>query len=155
MKLLTAGLILALCSPLSAMAEGPETLIGQWEADCDAWGTDATCTVDWSEGLHPDHLEIAYTISPLDGGDAIFAGQGVYRIGETAIDGYWSDSGGAIHPLAASWSGDALTTHWGKAGSAQGRSRYELTETGLRVTDWSLTGEGWQQFMQVDYTRAD
>lgn len=155
MKPIITGSILLAFSALPVMAQGPEALKGHWQAPCDAWGTEATCTLDWSGGLHASHLEIAYTISPTDGSDPIFMGQGVYRIAETAIGGYWSDSGGAIHPLSASWDGSALTTHWGKAGSAQGRSRYELTETGLRVTDWSLTEKGWQQFMQVEYTRAD
>lgn len=131
-------------------------LIGTWTADCDAWGTAARCHVDWSEGLHGEHMTISYTIDTAATDDPIFAGEGVYRMLESGLDGYWSDSGGAVHPLNATWSEDALTTHWGIAGGEQGRSEYRLDAAGtMTVTDWSLTEEGWQQFMQVQYQRQD
>ena len=158
MKIRLASLALALlASPAMAQTgEGPKTLLGTWQADCDAWGTPAVCTLIWSDGLHAAQMGVDYTIAPAAGGDMIFAGEGVYRIGETALDGFWVDSGGAIHPLNAAWKNQSLTTHWGRAGSAQGRSRYALNPDGtLTVTDWSLTDKGWQQFMQVTYQRAD
>ena len=154
MKPIAFGILAALTA-LPAIAQTPKDLIGDWAASCDAWGTDARCTLEWAEGLHPDHLTITYNISSASDGGEIFTGQGVYRISETGLEGYWADSGGAIHPLSASWDGGTLVTHWGRAGHDQGRSRYTLTETGLRVTDWALTETGWQQFMQADYTRAD
>ncbi|MGB3627467.1 MAG: hypothetical protein WA989_16675 [Henriciella sp.] len=153
MKYLIASLVAAIAAPIS-QADTPKDLIGNWQADCDAWGTPALCEVSWSEGLTGDFVEIDYTITSASDGAPIFAGQGVYKIGETDLEGYWSDSGGAVHPLAATWENGTLTTHWGRAGHAQGRSKYELTDTGLRVTDWALTETGWQQFMQVDYSPA-
>lgn len=151
------GVVLA----TSAVAEapdnlaGPEALLGAWTADCDAWGVAAKCRVDWSRGLHSQHMTISYRIDPAAGGASIFSGEGVYRTLENGLDGYWSDSGGAVHPLNAAWSGGALTTHWGVAGSEQGRSEYRLDEAGtMIVTDWSLTEQGWQQFMQVEYQRG-
>ncbi len=162
MKLLAIACVATVTLTPSAMGEVAGTsadasaLIGTWTADCDAWGTEAKCRVDWSSGLHKEQITIAYTIDPAAGGAAIFAGDGVYRKLESGLDGYWSDSGGAIHPLNATWSDSTLTTHWGKAGGEQGRSEYRLDASGtMTVTDWSLTDQGWQQFMQVEYQRQN
>lgn len=157
---LTAAL-LSITAPAHVAAEaaqafsGFEALKGTWISDCDAWGSPAKCKVVWSKGLHKNHLHIDYAIKAAADGSAIFSGAGVYRITSDGLDGYWSDSGGAVHPLRSAWSGDTLTTHWGVAGGAQGRSEYALTEAGaMVVTDWALTESGWRQFMQVEYARA-
>jgi len=134
---------------------GPDALFGEWRGDCDAWGTDAHCELDWESGLHTDQFTVRYAILNANTGDGIFLGAGVYRQAENHIDGYWSDSSDAIHPLSASWDGAALTTHWGTVGSAQGRTVYRLNEDGsLRVIDWALSDEGWRQFMDVVYGRG-
>ena len=155
------GFILTLMISVGAAAQeserppGPEALMGEWRGDCDAWGTAARCELDWGDGLHADHMTVRYAILHGESGEAIFLGDGVYRVGADALDGYWSDSGGAIHPLAATWDGATFTTHWGTAGAAQGRTRYQLLDDGtLQVTDWALREDGWRQFMDVTYQRT-
>ena len=140
-----------------ATPSGPRDLLGSWSADCDAWGTPARCTLVWSEGLHVSQMTVAYRIEAHSDGAAIFAGKGVYRaLADNALDGYWYDAGGATHPLAATWDAGALTTHWGIAGSKQGRTRYRLTDAGrLEVTDWLLGEDAWRQFMGVTYDRDE
>ncbi|MEM7663530.1 MAG: hypothetical protein AAF292_14905 [Pseudomonadota bacterium] len=134
---------------------GVERLLGEWSSECDAWGTPANCRIVWSEGLHAEHLKISYAISNRDNGAAIFSGEGVYRNGGDSLDGFWADSGGAVHPLSASWGENSLTTHWGRAGGEQGRTVYRLGENGgLEVTDWVLRREGWAEFMKVSYVRT-
>ncbi len=139
-----------------AVAAETSDLIGDWSADCDAWGTPARCTLVWSQGLHASQLTVKYKIQSTADGVTIFSGEGVYRTTpENALVGYWHDSGGAIHPLAAEWRDGVLATQWGTAGSVQGRTRYRLTEAGkLEVTDWSLGENEWQRFMQVTYERS-
>ena len=140
-----------------ATPSGPLDLLGSWSADCDAWGTPARCTLVWSEGLHASQMTVDYRIEARSDGAAIFAGKGVYRaLTDNALDGYWYDAGGETHPLAAAWDEAALTTHWGVAGSKQGRTRYRLTADGrLEVTDWLLGEDAWRQFMQVTYDRDE
>ena len=135
----------------------PSALMGEWSAECDAWGATATCTLDWSAGLHADLMTVAYQIRNAETDAMIFQGRGVYDVSDPdRPSGYWSDSGGAIHPLAARWEDDALTTHWGVAGGVLGRTRYALEADGtLQVTDWQLREDGWAQFMSVRYQRAD
>ena len=153
-----AGLALLLGSAAMAQApaSSPSALDGAWSADCDAWGAPASCLLEWRPGLHPDLMTVAYQIRSRETGAMIFEGRGVYDI--SAADrptGYWSDSGGAVHPLAGRWRENALTTHWGAAGGVLGRTRYQLEpDGGLQVTDWRLTETAWVEFMSVRYTRA-
>lgn len=157
MKLIAlAGLAVFAAGLASAQEEtGPQALLGTWEAPCDAWGTPADCRLGWTPGLTDNQLDIRYDIVSRADGEVIFSGKGVYQAATDGLRGYWADSGGAVHPLSAAWNSDTLTTHWGTAGGAQGRSRYHLASPDrLVVTDWALTEEGWQQFMQVEYGRA-
>ncbi len=148
--------LLACGGALAAGGSGPSALTGSWRAECDAWGTPAVCTQDWAPGLHADQTTIHYAIRGAADGATIFEGRGVYRDAAGAIGGYWSDSGGAIHPLSSVWEDGTLVTHWGVAGGEQGRTEYALTPDGtMTVTDWSLTDDGWVRFMTVDYERAD
>lgn|GEM_PF-1616129 len=133
-------------------APGPDALFGEWRGQCDAWGAEMLCELDWALGLHPDHFTVSYAIIDAEEEVDVFRGTGVYRPAGYGFEGYWSDSSGAIHPLRASWDGDALITHWGTAGSAQGRTEYRLANDGsLRVIDWALRDDGWVQFMDVTY----
>ena len=151
------SIIVAASLVTGAASADPFELLGNWSADCDAWGTPARCTLVWSQGLHASQLTVDYRIESRADGAAIFSGKGVYRApAGTALDGYWHDSGGAIHPLAAVWEENTLTTHWGIAGSKQGRTRYRIADDGrLEVTDWSLGESEWRQFMQVTYDRSE
>ena len=159
--IIIAVFLLIAATAVNGDARTPPTghlaLLGSWSADCDAWGTPARCTLVWSQGLHASQLTVDYRIDARADGAAIFSGGGVYRtLAGGALDGYWYDSGGAIHPLAAAWGENTLTTHWGVAGSEQGRTRYRITDDGrLEVTDWSLGESEWRQFMQVTYDRSE
>lgn len=134
---------------------GVERLLGEWSSECDAWGTPANCRILWSEGLHAEQVKISYAISNRENGAAIFSGEGVYRNGGDSLNGFWADSGGAVHPLRASWAENSLTTHWGRAGGEQGRTVYRLDDDNrLEVTDWALRDEGWAEFMKVSYVRT-
>ncbi|MEM6901361.1 MAG: hypothetical protein AAF583_16530 [Pseudomonadota bacterium] len=159
-RLYLASITVMVCSAVVMAEPGtedqePNQLVGDWIADCDAWGVPASCQISWSEGVHDAHLTISYSIANRDTAETIFRGNGVYRLRNDDLDGYWSDSGGAIHPLRASWADAALTTHWGRAGGDQGRTVYQLTDDGrLNVVDWSLQDEGWTEFMSVTYERS-
>jgi hypothetical protein len=143
-------------SETTSAPSGIQQLRGHWSAPCDAWGTPAQCDLIWGAGLHPNHLTVKYTISSENDSSMIFSGQGVYRINELGLDGYWSASNGAIHPLKASWKSEGLTTHWGQSSTEQGRSTYQLVgENELLVTDSVLTKDGWREFMQVQYQRVE
>lgn len=143
-------------SPAPETSEGPAALLGTWQTECDAWGEPAICSLDWQSGLHAKHITVDYRIEGQKSGEAIFVGTGVYKLGQPDMTGYWSDSSGAIHPLNAKFADGVLTTHWGKAGGAQGRTEYRLTDTSsLLVTDWALTKDGWRQFMQASYAPVD
>lgn len=158
---LSAAIGFAAIAGLSAHAQSEDSahhqLSGIWASDCNAWGTPAHCHVIWQQGLHTSHMTIHYRIANAADDSTIFEGTGTYRqTDETTLDGYWSDSQGAIHPLSGSWEDNALTTHWGIAGETVGRTRYTLNEDdSLTVTDWQLTEEGWAQFMEARYTRSD
>ncbi len=136
---------------------GPSALLGDWRSQCDAWGSPAVCGLDWRPGLHGDHITVDYRIRNAETGAMIFEGRGVYDLSDPdRPSGYWSDSGGAIHPLAARWEDGALTTHWGVAGGVLGRTRYVLEPDGaLEVTDWQLRDAGWAQFMSARYQRSE
>lgn len=158
---IAAALLLTAAVPVDGDERVPPSdardLLGSWSTDCDAWGTPAWCTLVWAEGLHASQLTVDYRIEARADGAAIFSGKGVYRVlGGNSLDGYWHDSGGAIHPLAAAWGETVLMTHWGIAGSKQGRTRYRITDAGqLEVTDWVLGESEWRQFMQVTYDRDE
>ena len=151
------ALILIGASANALEIESPHDLLGRWTSQCDAWGSPATCTLDWRQGLHANHITVAYQIRHLETGAMIFEGRGVYDLSDVERpSGYWSDSGGAIHPLAARWRDDALTTHWGVAGGVMGRTRYVLEpDDALQVTDWRLHEDGWTPFMSVRYNRME
>ncbi|MEO0997120.1 MAG: hypothetical protein AAFX58_06345 [Pseudomonadota bacterium] len=140
--------------PVAAQDEAVTALLGDWAADCDAWGTPATCRLSWERGHHERLLTVRYRIESRQDGAEIFSGSAVYRLSPPDLTGYWSDSGGALHPLRAMWEDNTLTTRWGRPGTEEGRTEYARLAPGvLRVTDWALTDEGWRQFMQVTYDR--
>ncbi|MBV7255172.1 hypothetical protein KCG44_00080 [Pacificimonas sp. WHA3] len=135
--------------------DGPKALTGDWHSDCDAWGTPAKCTLRWMPGLHETQMNLEYDVRAADGGARLFMGQGVYRMGDDDLSGYWIDTNGSLHPLHAVWQDRTLITHWGEAQTERGRSEYRMGEDGtLIVTDWVLTEDGWREFMRVQYRRA-
>ena len=92
-------------------------------------------------------------VSGADGA-RLFAGQGVYRSDGSALEGYWTDSNGSLHPLKAAFADGVLTTQWGRPETEEGCTRYALDGAGvLAVTDWVKVEGEWRQFMHADYRR--
>ncbi|MAP93861.1 MAG: hypothetical protein CMK07_02825 [Ponticaulis sp.] len=121
------------------------------EASCDAWGTPAICTSEWTAGLNQKLRVQTYRITHAETGDTLFAGRGVYRLDGGAVTGYWEDSQASIHRLTGSWKGDVLEVVWGDADAPVGKSRYDFSDGGMTAEDWSHTAAGWQSFMVISY----
>lgn len=154
---LCAGAVLAQDeTDMGREALTPEVFLGAWEADCDAFGTPGRCETEWTVGLDDSLFEQRYRVTARESGALIFAGHGVYRVIDGGVDGYWSDSQGAIHALYGEWRDGALVIDWGAPSTSRGRSSYGVDpETGaLHQIDWALTDDGWRQFMEIDYARA-
>lgn len=149
------SLIALLSAPNAAAELVPSDFNGEWQSACDAWGVPATCTARWQVGKHPSHLVQDYRIVSNSDGAEIFAGQGLYRIVDGLVEGYWADSRGQILSLSGRFENGELKVIWGDASVEIGQSVYTKTETGLRATDALLTDEGWRVFMDVDYARHD
>jgi len=132
------------------------SLVGEWTAPCDAWGTPAQCRLTWSAGHHAKQYRLGYLISAKEGRKTLFEGSATYQSGDASLEGFWADSNGALHPIFARWEGGELISHWGHPSTEQGRSHYKLNgDDSLTVTDWVLTREGWREFMRVEYRRMD
>ncbi len=140
----------------SSEALTPAVFLGSWEADCDAFGTPGRCETEWTQGLDASLYEQHYRVTARDSGALIFAGHGVYRVTEDGVDGYWSDSQGAIHALYGEWRDGALVIDWGAPSTSRGRSSYGVDpeSDALHQIDWALTDDGWRQFMDFSYARA-
>lgn len=129
------------------------SLKGTWTADCQTFAPGARCSLQWTDGLHKNLLQVVYQVRKADG-SRLFAGEGVYRRNDDAFAGFWSDTNGALHPLKAAFADGALTTYWGLAETEEGRTRYMLNADGsLSVTDWVKKDGNWRQFMHADYKR--
>ena len=152
--LVLAGLLLSSASGLVADETVP--FLGQWAAPCSFFGNEAQCTVEWGGGLNSSIVEMYYSVSVAgDPGRILFQGKSVLKQTDDGFQGFWSDSNGALHPVAALLKGAEMKSEWGEAETEQGRSHYRLLDTGqLQVTDWVL-GEGeWRKFMDVTYERV-
>ncbi|MEX0646091.1 MAG: hypothetical protein WD076_12325, partial [Parvularculaceae bacterium] len=143
-----------------ARAETPAifaALDGAWAAEGKAFGADARSFMTWTPVLGGKFFRVDYRIEMTRAdGVAAFEGVGHYQIesAETAR-GFWADSSGDLHPIAAAISPDAIVSNWGAAGGKQGRTEYRLKDGGVLVTDWILTPEGWKQFNQATFRKAD
>ena len=132
-------------------AAAPASMLGHWSSDCDAWGVPATCTATWSVGKHQSHLVQDYAISRQADGVQIFAGRGLYRFDNAAVDGVWEDSRGVIQHLSGTYDNGQLKVIWGDAQTEIGRSIYTFDDNVLSVRDAVLTDQGWREFMSIDY----
>ncbi|MEM9571140.1 MAG: hypothetical protein AAF996_06715 [Pseudomonadota bacterium] len=144
-----------LATPVMAAEPVPSEFVGDWQSTCDAWGVPATCTSRWQVGKHASHLLQDYTIVSNADGAQIFAGRGLYRIVDGAVDGTWEDSRGEILSLAGQYSDGELKVIWGDASREIGRSIYSIAEAQLVAEDAVLTDAGWRVFMRIDYARLD
>ena len=104
-------------------------LNGSWATDGRAFGKPARVTMRWEPVLGGKFARIDYRIVTKTGTgkDQVFEGTGYYRPRDGgAYDGTWFDSQGALHPLKATFTGEALTTYWGVKGKTYGRTVYKL-----------------------------
>ena len=135
-----------------------ERLTGVWTSDGEAFGAPAASTMNWAPTLGGKFVRLDYHIEMQrgDGEVSVFEGAAYYnRADGYAIQGFWADSFGDLHPIAALAEESALVANWGVDGGKQGRTRYELLDSGeVQVTDWIKTPEGWRQFNQNTFTRA-
>ena len=147
--------VAVLAMPVMAADPVPSEFVGDWQNTCDAWGVPATCTSRWQVGKHASHLLQDYTIVSNADGVQIFAGRGLYRIVDGAVDGIWEDSRGEILSLAGQYKDGELKVIWGDASREIGRSTYTLDEAQLVAEDSVLTDAGWRVFMRIDYARIE
>jgi hypothetical protein len=146
-------LLIATAAPGKAQENvSPEGIpSGTWRGSCDAWGVPAICTSQWRTGLHDNHWIQSYSIVRQADEVVLFSGRGVYRLDSTKVDGFWEDSGGAIHPLAGTYQDNSLSVIWGSADTEIGRSVYTFQNGAMTARDYSLTDTGWRQFMEIHY----
>lgn len=129
---------------------------GEWRAEGVSFGMPSVTEMRWSETLNGQFQRLDYRIEMTtpDGGSSVFEGIAHYRVQDTGIEAYWADTTGDLHPIVATTEDGTLTSHWGRNGGKQGRSEYRLTETGMTVTDWLLTAEGWREFNRTEFARV-
>jgi len=133
---------------------------GSWAAEGTSFGKPAHVTMRWAPAFDGKFARIDYRIltKTADGKDDVFEGTGFYRAqGNGAYDGTWFDSQGAMHPLEASFTGTALTTHWGVKGKTYGRTVYTLSSADhVEVVDAIQDKEGeWKEFSRNTLKRTE
>ena len=141
-------------SPAGQQTQLMEKFAGRWEAAGTSFGLPSKTTMTWTTDLADKFYRIEFRID-MNRNDKTetFLGHGYYRKGST--DGFWADTGGALHPMVTSYSANELKTIWGKAGGQQGRSYYKLQEDGrVEVTDWILGESGWREFNRTLFQKA-
>ena len=128
------------------------SLNGGWAADGTSFGRPSHVTMRWEPVLGGKFARVDYRIvtKTNDGKEQIFEGMGFYRPGAgDAYDGTWFDSQGALHPLKATFTGEALTTYWGVKGKTYGRTIYKLAAAHdqVEVVDAIQDKKGnWKEF---------
>ena len=132
-----------------------EKFAGTWKAEGTSFGLPSKSTMIWTKGLADKFYRIEYQIDmDRDGKTETFLGHGYYRNGGN--DGFWADTGGALHPVVTRYTENMLSTIWGEAGGQQGRSNYTLDKGGnIEVVDWILRDDGWREFNRTMFRRVD
>lgn len=153
-KLAALAILSASIGPVTNSDVTPDAAFahfGTWSGPCVARGLEATCTSIWRPGLSANHVVQDYSIVLAMDGAPIFAGRGLYRFEEGAIDGVWEDSRGAILDLSGRYDDNSLTIVWVDPQTEIGRSVYTWGDGGLKSTDFVLTDTGWRDFMTIEY----
>ena len=156
------SMLVAVPSAIAAEPEKPaahqttlmEKFAGTWKAEGTSFGMPSKSTMVWTCDLASKFYRIEFRIDMDNKGKTqTFIGHGYYKAGSN--DGFWADTGGAMHPMATSYTGGSLTTIWGEAGKQVGRSSYTLREDGnIEVVDWILQQAGWREFNRTLFRRA-
>jgi len=131
--------------------------IGSWQSDDSAFGRVARSTLSWTPTLDGKFVRLQYAIRTKEPANEkpFFSGIAYYKQMDTKfLSAFWADSIGDLHPIRATLTDKTLVAIWGKAGEKQGRTQYQIHDTGqMTVTDWILGDDGWRQFNQINFTR--
>lgn len=135
-----------------------QSFVGLWVSNEPAFGMSAETTMVWAPTLGGKFYRIDYRIEMQGPSEeiSVFEGIGFYPAGKgKTFKAFWADNTGDLHPISAEHEGNVLTVIWGRPETELGRTRYELISPDqMKVTDWILTPDGWQQFNQKNLTRT-
>ncbi|GJL96534.1 MAG: hypothetical protein DHS20C06_03510 [Hyphobacterium sp.] len=144
------------CEPSSSPLY--EALEGDWRSDGNAFGQPATSRMSWSARMDECYWQLEYIIETNPDTDSanVFLGRGVHMSEDEVVFGQWIDNRGDMHDLDGSIRDTELLVYWGEPADTLGRSRYRVLEDGnIQVTDWILREDGWRQFNDNVFVRAD
>jgi hypothetical protein len=146
---LWAALLLCLAAAPAFASNGPGALHwleGRWRGTGTMFGQASEAVLEVRPALGGRFLEFSYRAGR-------FEGRAFYRpVEDGRWQATWLDNRGITFPIAASLSGQTLTSDWGSAETERGRTLYRLLPDGrLEVTD----SAGGRVFASHVLTRAD
>lgn len=119
-------------------------------------GSDAEFSMNWEWTLDKQFLKLTFENrrNSKSGEPIVFKANGYYKIlSDSTIRGSWFDSRGISFPLKGSVSDTALTIIWGSAETEQGKTIYSVDSNGIKVEDYFLSENNYQQFGMAFYPR--
>jgi len=125
---------------------------GHWQGEGKFFGMDATVQSKWEWLLAGKFLRlvVSYEMRSSDGKKQTFEGHAYYQAkGNGQYEGRWFDSQGNAYPVRATLEGNTLTSLWGEAGKADGKSTYRINEAdkSLEIVDSTRQKDGsWKEF---------
>lgn len=134
----------------------PTTYLGKWVSNDDAFGGPARSELEFARTLNNKFVEVDYKITSNTSNTEVFAGKGFYQSLEPGnAQGHWFDSNGDMLILSAKVDSKKITSNWGVEGTKRGKTVYELTSGGLKVTDYIYRDEEYTLFNQANYVKKD
>jgi hypothetical protein len=147
-------LVLSVAST-SGLAQEPgnfiDKFVGYWQAKGTSFGMPADIDMIWTSTLGGRYTQIQHKIlmHGKEGKDQLFEGTAYYKpSGDGKYVATWFDSGGDMHPIAATNDETTLTSLWGTPETKLGKTIYKLLDAKtIEVTDFIQKKDGsWQQF---------
>jgi hypothetical protein len=153
-------LFIILLAPVSLSAQDILLkLQGSWHGKGKAFGMPAEITMTWEPALRNKFTRLNYKMEmqASDGNTQVFEGTALYQ--PTADNTYratWFDSGGDMHPIAATNDGTSLTSIWGTPETKLGKTIYSFKENdSVEVTDFIQKKDGtWKEFNRNTLARV-
>lgn len=152
-------LLIALALTLQSTAADPllTRLLGTWNGEGAVLGQPARVRMEWAPTLDGAFVRLTFVneMGPPDQ-KRTFEGHAYYRVTATGTyRGTWMDNSGAIRPIEASGTGEALVARWGTPETEEGETTYRLVSaTTMEVVDRVKSREGsWREFGRVTVTR--